>query len=380
MKSLSSKFLFPVIVVLTACGHSSQEPDETGTGSTPTEVESSRVVSLKPSKSMTFPGELKPWNQVGIHAKVSGFVRSIPVDRGSVVRKGQVLAVLDAPEVHSELSRADAQKIAAQAELSRQTAHLTASRATYDRLLLTNKVQEGSISVNEIDQARSRMWSDSAAVAAARENLKAAEALYNSRSEFASYLTLTAPFDGVITERNISPGALVGPGEHGKPLFVLEDSRTLRLTVAVPESFSGSLSQGAAVTFSVTAFPDREFHARLARSAGSLLEENRAMMVEFDTDNRNGELKAGMYANVSLPVIRTDSTLFVPVSSVVTSSERVFVIRLKNDSAQWVTVKKGIVADSLVEVFGDLRPGDRVVRNASEEIREGDVLRLTAAR
>ncbi len=380
MNSPFSKFLLVSVVVFSACGHSSEETETPDAASSPVEVAWSPVLSLKPSKRITFPGELKPWNQVGIYAKVNGFVRTILVDRGTHVRKGQVLAVLDAPEIHSELSQIEAQKIAAQAALSQQMAHLAASGATYDRLLHANRFQEGSISVNEIDQARSKAWSDSAAVAAARENLKAAEALYKSKSEFASYLTLTAPFDGTIIERNVSPGALVGRGEAGKPLFVLEDSRTLRLTVAVPESFAGSLPLQARVSFSVTAFPDKQFSARLARSAGSVLEHNRAMMVEFDTDNHNGLLKSGMYANVSLPVIRQDSTLFVPATAVVTSSEQVFVIRSKNGLAEWVGVRKGVALDSLVEVFGDLHAGDRIVRSASEEIREGDSLRLAALR
>ncbi len=378
MNSPFSKFLLVSVVAFSACSHSSEEAEISDSGSSPVEVAWSPVVSLKPSKGITFPGELKPWNQVGIYAKVNGFVRTIMVDRGTRVRQGQVLAILDAPEIHSELSQIEAQKIAAQAALSQQMAHLAASSATYDRLRHANRFQEGSISVNEIDQARSKAWSDSAAVAAARENLKAAEALYKSKSEFASYLTLTAPFDGTITERNVSPGALVGRGEAGKPLFVLEDSRTLRLTVAIPESFSSSLPPDARVSFSVTAFPDRQFSARLARSAGSLLEHNRAMMVEFDTDNHNGQLKSGMYANVSLPVIRQDSTLFVPATAVVTSSEQVFVIRSKNGVAEWVTVKKGVALDSLVEVFGELHAGDPIVRKASEEIREGDALHLAS--
>ncbi len=379
MNSPFSKLLLAAAVAFPACSHSSEEAETSDTtGPSPIEVAWSPVINLKPSKGITFPGELKPWNQVGIYAKVNGFVRTIMVDRGTHVRKGQVLAILDAPEIYSELSRIEAQKIGAQAALSQQMAHLAASSATYDRLLHANQFQEGSISVNEIDQARSKAWSDSAAVAAARENLKAAEALYKSKSEFASYLTLTAPFDGTITERNVSPGALVGRGENGKPLFVLEDSRTLRLTVAIPESFAGSLPPEARVSFSVTAFPDKQFSARLARSAGSLQEHNRAMMVEFDTDNHNGQLKSGMYANVSLPVIRQDSTLFVPATAVVTSSEQVFVIRSKGGVAEWVTVKKGVALDSLVEVFGDLHPGDRIVRSASEEIRAGDALHLAS--
>ncbi|RYF47868.1 MAG: efflux RND transporter periplasmic adaptor subunit, partial [Cytophagaceae bacterium] len=215
---------------------------------------------------------------------------------------------------------------------------------------------------------------DSAMVDVARETVQAARSNYQAKTELRQYLTITAPFDGMVTERNISPGALVGAGDSNKPLFVLEDSRTLRLTVAIPESFANQLKSKSDVSFTVNAIPERRFNARLARSAESLIEANRAMMAEFDVTNATHELKSGMYAEVTLPVERSAHTLFVPTTAVVSSSEKMFVIRVRNNRAQWVSVQKGNVLDSLVEVFGDLQPGVSIVRTASEEIRDGQAV------
>lgn len=160
-------------------------------------------------------------------------------------------------------------------------------------------------------------------------------------------------------------------------MFILEDDRTLRLTLAIPENISGALPKQNIVSFTVPAIPEKQFTAKFARSASSLSEENRSMMTEFDVDNRSNELKAGMYAQVQIGIERSAPTLFVPVSSVVTSSEQVFVIRLNNDKAEWVTVKKGNVIDSLVEVFGNVREGDPIVKKASEEFRNGQALKAS---
>ncbi|GAB3965398.1 efflux RND transporter periplasmic adaptor subunit [Spirosoma terrae] len=332
------------------------------------------VQAMQPSKRVTLPGELKPWNRVNIYAKVKGFVREIPVDRGTFVRKGQLLARLEAPEVLSELSQAQAQLQAQEAALVEQTTRARASRLIYNRILQTAKM-EGAVSANELDQAQIKMQADSAMVAVSKGTVQAARSNYQAKSELRQYLTITAPFDGMITERNISPGALVGAGDSGKPLFVLEDSRTLRLTVAIPENFANQLRSKSNVSFTVNAMPERLFNARLARSAESLVEANRAMMAEFDVNNAAHELKSGMYAEVTLPVERSGRTLFVPTTSVVSSSEKMFVIRVNNSHAQWVSVQKGNVVDSLVEVFGELKQGEPIVKVATEEIRDGQTVK-----
>ena len=360
--------------ILTACSSASSDNKTATKEPDAQQVAITTVQALQPSKRVTLPGELKPWNRVSMFAKVKGFVRDISVDRGTAVRKGQVLARLDAPEVLSELSQAQAQVQAQESNLVEQTTRARASRLTYQRLLQTAKM-EGAVSLNEIDQAQARMQSDSAQVAMARGTVQAARSNYQAKTELRQYLTITAPFDGIVIERNISPGALVGAGDTGKPLFVLEDSRTLRLTVAIPETFANQLPAKSAVSFTVNAMPDRHFNAKLARSAQSLVEANRAMIAEFDVPNASHELKAGMYADVLMPIERTTKTLFVPTTAVVSSSEKMFLIKVADNRAQWVSVQKGNVLDTLVEVFGDVQPGMAIVRKASEEIRDGQEIK-----
>lgn len=376
MKPSFNWLLIPALASLYACSSVGSETKKAeAKPAAPARLESTQVREMQPSKEVTLPGELLPWNRVNLYAKVKGFVRQVGVDRGSWVRKGQVLVQLEAPEVLAEVNQAQAQVQAQQANLIQQQSKYRASKLTYRRLLETNRM-EGAVSLQEIDQAQSRMEADSALILSAQESVQASKANLRSKQDLKQYLTLTAPFDGVIIERNISPGALVGAGEAGKPLLVLEDSRTLRLTVAIPEAYANQLGKKSTVDFTVNAIPERVFKGSLARSAESLQAAQRSMMAEFDIPNAKGELKAGMYAQVRLPVERSQPTLFVPRTAVVTSSEKVFVIRMNGDKAQWVTVDTGNTLDSLVEVFGNVKAGDVLVRKASEEIRDGQTVRV----
>ncbi|MBT1687525.1 efflux RND transporter periplasmic adaptor subunit [Dawidia soli] len=358
------------LALLAACGH--EEKKAVTASSTPV-VHAAAVQSLQPSLQTVLPGELKPWNKTHIFPRVKGYIGSVQADRGTVVRKGQTLAVLEAPELVASLNHARAQEASAEAALIEASAKRKASGLTYQRIVATSRTK-GAVSANELDMAYARMLADSALATAATSNLAAARAQLAAQSQLVSYLTVTAPFDGTVIERNVSPGELVGPEGNTKPLFVLEDHARLRLTVAVPENLSNAIPKTGMVSFTVQADPSKEYTAQFARSAGSLQESNRTMLAEFDMDNRRGELKAGMYAEVKLPVARNKSTLFVPRTALLQSTEGVFVIRLKENIAEWLPVQKGHAVDSLVEVFGALKPGERVVAEAYEELRNGQAV------
>jgi RND family efflux transporter MFP subunit len=352
-----------------------EEKKATPVNTVPT-LQAVEVVSLQPVKPLVLPGELHPWNKVNLVSKVKGFVKEIKVDRGSVVKKGQLLAILDAPEIVTELDQSFGQVHAAEGSLNEAKANYSSNKSTYLRLLKASETP-GAVSDNELEQAKSKMHADSSAVANAIGNLKAARSNYNTKSELANYLKIIAPFNGVIIERNISPGALIGAGDaNSKPLFVLEDNSTLRLTVAIPESYSNFVHKNDSISFTVNSVHDKNFKAVYGRSSESVLQKNRVMMTEFDVDNTKGELKAGMYAEVQLPIKRSSPTLFVPKSAIVSSSEKVFIIRSLDDKAEWVDVKKGITIDTLTEIFGEVQQGELIVKEASEELREGQLLKL----
>ena len=188
---------------------------------------------------------------------------------------------------------------------------------------------------------------------------------------------MAAPFDGVITERNVHPGSLVGPSTGA--LLRIEQTSRLRLTVPVPESYVGTIVKGTKVTFKVSAFPDQTFQGVIARPAHTLDMKMRSMLVELDVTNSNLRLAPGMFAEVQWPLSRAQTSLFVPRTAVVRTSERQFVVRVRNGIAEWVDVRRGELDGDVIEVFGDLREGDIVVRRGNDEIRPGTKIAQTVA-
>jgi RND family efflux transporter MFP subunit len=186
-------------------------------------------------------------------------------------------------------------------------------------------------------------------------------------------LTVTAPFDGTITERNVHPGALVGPqtGTGTQPMLRIELVQHLRLTVPVPEALAGAIAEGATAEFSVKAFPGVKFTGVTKRISHSVDTRTRSMAVELDVDNTDGRLAPGMFADVVWPVKRSVPSLFVPPGSIVQSTERTFVARVRDGVIEQVSVQRGSSQGDLVEVFGSLKEGDTIARRGSDELRNG---------
>jgi RND family efflux transporter MFP subunit len=172
-----------------------------------------------------------------------------------------------------------------------------------------------------------------------------------------------------VIERNAHPGSLVGPS--GPPVVKIEQVSKLRLVVPVPEVYVGGIARGTRVSFKVAAYPDRTFQGVVQRPAHSLDVKTRSMLVELDVANPNRVLAPGMFADVQWPVSRGATTLFVPTSAVVRTSERQFVVRVRDAVAEWVDVRRGEVQGELIEVFGDLHEGETVIRRGNDEIRPG---------
>ncbi len=310
---------------------------------------------------------------VSLHAKVRAFVSRVLVDRGSVVRKGQLLVQLTAPEMQAQIAEANSKLQAAESERIQAEAQLAAAQSTADR---TAKAAEtpGAVAGNELIQAQKQVEAAKAVVEAKRQASQAAQAMVRAQKDLLSYLSITAPFDGVVTDRLVHPGALVGPGEDPVLLTVQQISH-LRLVVAVPEEDVAAIENRARINFKVPAYPGRVFSGTVARISHALEEKTRTMPVELDVMNRDSALAPGMYPSVQWPVDRMKHELFVPKTSVVTTTERMFVVRSKNGIAEWVSVTKGAADGDIVEIRGDIKAGDMVVRRATDEIREGTDLR-----
>lgn len=311
----------------------------------------------KLNSSIAVPGELLPYQQVDLYAKINSYVKKMFVDIGSQVHAGQLLVTLEAPEINSQLS-------ASQSRIKQQEAIYYASKATYDRLLNTSKTP-GTISQNDLEQAEAKKNADLA-------NVESAKSAQKEVSANLAYLEIRAPFDGVITTRNVNLGAYVGPGgKNSDPLFVLQDQTRLRLVVSVPENYTGGLSNKSEVKFTVRELQGEKFTAKIDRLAGALDDKLRSERVEMDVYNKSKRLLPHMYADVNVPLPSHDSTLLVPKSAVVTSTEKVFVIKVVDHKAQWVEVKKGFQSGDKMEIYGDLSPGDKVITNGTDEIRDG---------
>jgi RND family efflux transporter MFP subunit len=331
-------------------------------------------VESKPvSRTIELPGEFLPFESVEIHAKVRGYVERVLVDRGSVVKQGQLLAELSAPEMQSQIAEAESKRQSVEAERLQADAQLAAAQSTYDRLKKAAETP-GAIAGNELIQAEKQVEAAQALVQSKQQASRAAEATVKAQKDLAGYLRITAPFDGVVTDRLVHPGALVGPGPD-PVLLVIQQVSHLRLVVPVPEENVGAIARGARVEFVAPAYPDRRYAGTVARISHALDQKTRTMAVELDVFNRDGSLSPGMYPAVKWPVRSSRPVLLVPKTSVVTTTERTFVIREQNGHAEWVDVTKGPADGDRIEVSGNLRAGDMVIRRATDEIRNGSAIR-----
>lgn len=360
--------------ILDGCGRGTQAnahtPQGSATDSAPI-VETALVTSHALHATTPLPGELQPYEVVAVFPKVTGFVKWIGVDRGSRVHQGELLATLEAPELTAQRAEAQAKLQSAESRRVEAEAKTAADEATYQRLKVASATP-GVISENELQIAQQTAVADRARQLSLSQAVDAARATLKSVEEITGYLRIVAPFDGVVTARNVHPGALVGPGGGtGSPVPMLNISQVsrLRLVVAVPEADVAYISQGADVDFTVATYPNETFHGKVARLAQSVDEKTRTMPVELDVENSSGRLNPGMYPQVLWPERHDQPTLFVPASSVVRSMEDTFVIRVGNDQTEWVRVKTGVATGEEVEVFGKLAAGEQVVLRGTEELR-----------
>ena len=347
-----------LVLFFTACSQTEQKKEQTPEKEV--KLITYPTVPIKfinPEYEISVPAELKPYEQVEIHARVSGFVKQLFVDRGDLVREGQLIAVLEAPEMKQKYlsDKSTEQKIYSDYQYSKQA---------YERLVDASKTT-GAVAAIELDRAKSTMES-------AKSAYQASKAGTAHSSQLQQYLRITAPFHGVITERNISVGALVGTAAN-LPLFMMAHGNKLRLTLALPEKHAASVKTGIPATFTVSSQPGKTFNAELSRTSGLLDQQDRSLTLEFDVKNPSGELQGGTYAQVKLKLQRKNPSYWVPAQSVIRSQAGTYIIKLNNKEVQRIEVKQGIRIDSLTEVFGNLSIHDSIILKPSEDIKEGKI-------
>jgi membrane fusion protein (multidrug efflux system) len=303
------------------------------------------------------PAQLAAYQEVSIFPKVNGYVSSVLVDIGSHVRQGQLLMVLEAPELEQATVQAKARYARAQADYA-------ISRDNYQRLLEASQTP-GAISPMDLATSRAKRDADSALSNAEKAN-------WQMQLTMMGYLRVTAPFSGVITQRNVHPGALVSAeGKDNKPMLELKEVDHLRLQVDIPESVAGSLGTKDSIAFFLSAFPGKRFTGRISRVSMNINMQFRSERVELDVYNKEETLTPGMYADVLFDSKGNPNALAVPKSAVVTSTERKYVIVVRDGKTVKVNVSTGNESSDKVEIVGAVQPGEEVIANANDEIKEG---------
>jgi len=356
-------FLFLVITAVLASGCSDDKAAEKKAAAPAAEPHYTLAPAEQQPVEQVYklPAQLAAYQEVSIFPKVNGYVKSVLVDIGSPISAGQLLMVLEDPE----LKQAAAQ---AREKYYQTVSSYTISRENYERLKQAARTP-GAISPMDLATARSKMEADSALC-------NAEKAAWQQQQVMLAYLKVTAPFKGVITQRNVHPGALVSAeAKDGKPMLELKEVDHLRLQVSIPESMAGTLRGNDTLSFYLSSFPGKRFIGHIARKAMNINQQYRSEPVELDVFNHDGKLAPGMYADVLFDSKGNPNALAVPKTAVVTSTERKYVIVVRDGKTVRIDVATGNEGSSRVEVLGDLKPGDQVVANANDEIKEGITLK-----
>ncbi|MET3627877.1 efflux RND transporter periplasmic adaptor subunit [Burkholderia sp. 572] len=320
-------------------------------------------------QTLTLPGAVMPYAEASIYARTSGYIAHWSADIGTHVKAGQTLAQITAPDLDAQLRQAHADTSTAQANYD--YAKSTAQR--WQEMLKTQSVSQQDTDTKVADMNAKRAMLASAQANAAHLN------------ELVSYESVTAPFDGVITARNVDVGTLVtaggtpgSPGLSGE-LFHLEQTDTLRVFVDVPQDSAAGVSAGTPVYLTTQQYPGRRFAARVARSAGAIDPVTRTLRVEIDVDNHDGALMPGAYAQAHLLVASAAPAFELPVSALLFRPNGVTVATLAaNGTTALKTVQIGRDFGTHVEIVAGLAATDRVIDNPGDSIADGETVKIVA--
>lgn len=317
-----------------------------------------------PGQELVLPANVQPYISAHIYARTNGYLKTWYVDIGAHVKKGQLLAVIETPEIDHQLQQARANLATAEANVN--LSRITAER--YQGLLKTNSVAQ-----QDTDNAVGTYQANQAIVQSNIANVKQLEALQ-------SFQRIYAPFDGVITIRNTDVGALINSGSTGGPttdLFQIAQPQKLRVYVNLPEAYSKSVATGMAAQLVLAEFPGRQFPGKLVRTADAIDPATRTLLVEISVDNPTGTLFSGSYAEVHLKLSASNSTYTVPVSALLFRSEGLRLVTVQEgNKAELVPVTAGHDYGDRIEIVSGLKGNESVVLNPPDSITNGQQVRI----
>jgi RND family efflux transporter MFP subunit len=340
----------------------------------------------EPTSTLLLPGNIEPLYSAAVYARTEGYLERRNVDIGSNVKAGQVLAVISSPEVDQQLLQARATLAQSEASLQQAKATLEQAKANAELTRLTKERdlplgQEHAISQQIVDEAVQAHNARVADVTAAEANITAAQANVTANRanvarllQMQSFEQVVAPFDGIITARNVERGDLVSTGSAaaGKPLFNIAQSGTLRIQIDVPQSDAVNIQNGQKASLDVKERLGREYTGTVVRSAGSLDSAARTMLTEVQIDNRDGSLLPGMYAQVKFTLSEARTSLIIPTSSLVIDHSGMHVVTVEdNHKTHFVPVVIGRDMGTQVEILRGIQSSDTLVASPSDLLHDG---------
>jgi RND family efflux transporter MFP subunit len=331
-------------------------------------VEDVNVVCPKtaaPIDEVVLPGATQPFVNSPIYARTNGYLVRWFYDIGAKVKQGDLLAVIDTPELDKQLEQA-------RADLASAKSNLALSKTTAERW--QGLVKTRSVSQQSTDQAMDNLNATQATVDSYAANVRRLE-------DLVSFEKVYAPFDGVITVRNADTGWLIsaGTGSPGKELFQLAQTSTLRVFVAVPEVYSRAARIGSVATLTLDEFPSQTFHGKIARTSESIDMATRTLNTEIDVDNPKGQLLPGAYVHVHLGLPTQTRSLTIPANTLLFRSEGLRVGVIRDGRAQLIPITIGVDYGATVQVTSGLKPADQVIVNPSDSLISGAPVRVAAS-
>ncbi|MGO9423491.1 efflux RND transporter periplasmic adaptor subunit [Roseiarcus sp.] len=317
------------------------------------------------AREVVLPGDVEAFYNGSIHGQASGYVREWRKDIGAKVSKGEILAVVDTPELDERIAAAESELLKAKA--NQALAHVTAQRWNSLR-------SSAAVSQQAADEKESDANAKNAEVEAAQANVDRLKALK-------AFANIVAPFDGVVTARNVDIGSLVkADSNDGAALFTVADIHQMRVYVRAPESYAAALKDGMKATLALPEYPNRTFDATIATTSHAIDKKSRALLVELIADNKDGALSPGAFARVHFQIPPDPGSITLPADALLFRSDAVEVATLGLDNR--ITLKKVRIARDLgseVEIIGDLGLEERVVANPPDSIDDGEEVRLADA-
>ena len=381
-----------VLLFISSCSRPAESaPDASAQAPTAPVV---KVTRQNLTNELEIASEVRPYQEIDVHAKESGYVKQLDIDWGTHVKTGQLMAVLEIPELEEQVDHDKAAEQRSEQDLARAREELTRDRSayqvahlTYTRLEGVQKTNPGLVAQEEVDVAEGKDQETNAevsasldAVAAAEQELAAAKATLQKDQALFSYARITAPFDGVVTELDAYTGALLPAGtstsQNGLALCRLSQNDLLRLVIPVPETVVPDVRIGEPVDVRVTAL-NRRFQGKVTRTSDQIDMETRTMHTEVEVPNPKYELVPGMYAYVGLPTVRSVNVLAIPVQAVRPSGNDEGTVLVVNgqdvvDSRQ---VKLGIETANNVEIASGLAENDLVIFGEQNQFRPGEIVK-----